>query len=136
MCRYPFGSGGNRVTTFVWRLAARSAAMISRMKSRPVSVSATAVSVMLHHPLKAAADRGYGPGTLYPGRHRRAPRRAHLARARLGWRNCLPIPALRAPPPGCAKPAKRGPCLSLLLLAGGTRADAREGAQRGARQAL
>src|SRR5436309_15807314 len=55
MCRYPFGSGGKRVTTFVWRLAARSAAMISRMKSRPVFVSATAVSVMLHHPLKAAA---------------------------------------------------------------------------------
>src|SRR5437762_8438130 len=84
----------------------------------------------------AAADRGYRPGALHPGRHRRDPRRAHLARARLGWRNCLPILALRAPPRGCAEPAKRGPCLSLLLLAGGTRADAREGAQRGARQTL
>src|SRR6185437_7860982 len=44
--RYPFGSGGNRVTTALARPASRSALTMSRMKSRPISAPAASPDVM------------------------------------------------------------------------------------------
>src|SRR5215831_1241356 len=84
----------------------------------------------------AAADRGYRPRALHAGRDRGHPRWARLARPELGRRDRLPILALRAPPQGGPGAVGSGPRLSLLRLARGTRADAREGAQRRAYQAL
>src|SRR6266852_3078576 len=84
----------------------------------------------------AAAHRGYRPRALDAGRGRGDPRRAVLARPRLGRRGDLAILPRRAPPRGRGTTACRRQSLLLLRECRGTRRNARSRAARRTREAL
>ena len=77
----------------------------------------------------AAADRGHRPRALHQGGDRRHPRRADLARHRMGRRHRLSVLPRRAPSRDRRAIARRRQGLSLLRHAGRTDANAREGAR-------